>query len=190
MGRAFIGFLTGFCLAVLLFSTYTYVSFSPLESDITTAMPVAQSVFDASHSTLYVQAETTLGQISQLASSAASIPGIGVIATSISNGLGLITQLLSGTRSLSEKLLPLLQNVLLLIQVSLPAMVLSFLGLLAGIITLSKTAPDSLATNLAATSNQEPNPTTNSGRTCLKCGAHWPKDATFCGECGGKLGKK
>ena len=138
VGRALGGFVVGFCAATALFFGFIYAELSPLEQDVRNALPYVQDAYNVTHSYLYQEIESLLPKIVNVANVAKVIPGIGTTAMEVSEGASALSQLLSTSRSLTEKILPVLESVLMLIQVSVPAIFLSLIGVLGGLYMLSK----------------------------------------------------
>ncbi|MFQ5406189.1 MAG: hypothetical protein ACE5DI_03480 [Candidatus Micrarchaeia archaeon] len=182
MSKALGGFIVGFFLASLLFSGFVFVKFGPLESDIKDLIPKAESAYETTHSNLYAMASDAVSTLSELASAASIIPGLGGTANAASSGLTAISEIMTTAKDLTEKVLPVLKDMLFLIQISLPTMIISTIMILVGFFVLNQSKSESIT--------EEEHETHKGYRTCLKCGSQWPKNEKFCGDCGEKLGKK
>ena len=138
MNKAIAGFLIGFFLATGLFFSFVYYELGPLEQDIQSAIPIAKAALNASKSSLYQTAEEVVLQVSDLAKAVESIPFIGAMAEQVSENAGTLSELLAGYKEMAEKIVPTLEFTLFLVQVSIPAIILSILGIALGAFLLFK----------------------------------------------------
>jgi len=164
MGKALGGFISGFCLAIFLFSLMIYIYATPNLATMQTANQLNETVYGATHSSWFGAGLSLLDGVRTVG---AIIPGAAYA--------GNLKDLLQNVKDLSESLKRTLGLLIMLTEASLYLMIGSFFGFIIG--TMIALKPEQQVVVQAAPRVVY----------CSKCGTQNDTEAKHCSECGKKL---
>jgi hypothetical protein len=137
MDRLYNGFLIGFFLAVFLTMTAVKIWVGPMEPELNTAISVSQTMYDITHGAIYADMTNVAVWVNSMVDKAASIPILGeLMPKGIPTTTAQIIELLKSIKEASGHILAALKFVLFLVQISLPLMIISIVGIGYGVYDL------------------------------------------------------
>lgn len=137
MDRALSGFLVGFFLAIFLVSAAVKVQLGPLEPEVNMAISASQTFYDVAHSEVYNDIMDLAKWVNNTVDMASSSPLLGnLVPKDVPEAANKIVTLLNNVKGFSENLLSGLKFLLLVIQLSLPAMLVSLVVCAYGVYEL------------------------------------------------------
>lgn len=158
--------MSGFSLAVFLFSLMIYVYATPHLETMQTTYQLNETVYDITHSGVY---SSGLSLLSSVEGGVGFIPVFGESASGIVKG---IKELMTGARDLSESVKRTLELLLFLTAISFYAMIVSFITFVIG--TAIALRPEQI--------NVIPN--TTKIIYCSECGTQNESNSKHCSQCG------